>query len=124
MKRRDTVREIDEVAQQFRRAPDRPDGRILRPRLENQILKKAHQRLRTAAWRSKNDTIGRPSSEVLAKALLLAICTSPNFQNLLDDDLSIVRETCNTLVERGFALKEIHHVMRKLRARHIGPAGV
>jgi hypothetical protein len=117
-----TVREIDEVTSQFRRSPDRPDGRFVRLRLDGEVMKRAKQRLRTAAWRSENDRRGRPTAEQIGKALLMAVCTSPDFKRLLDADLSIVAVAVEDMVQRRFSRGEIHDVMRRIRHRHVDPA--
>jgi hypothetical protein len=93
MLRSSTVAEIDAVAKEFERMPDRPDARMIR-RPADPSKKRALQRLRTRAWRVDNDKRGRPTSE------------------------TIVRNAVDGLVDRGFALSEIHDVMRKVRRRH------
>jgi hypothetical protein len=117
-----TVQEIDAVTEQFQRSPDRPDGRFVRPRLGGGATQKAKQRLRTAAWRNMNDQKGRPTSEQIGKALLVAVCTSQDFKRLLDADLSIVGIAVEDMVVRGFSRGEIHDVMRRIRHRHVDSA--
>jgi hypothetical protein len=117
-----TVQEIDAVTEQFQRLPDRPDGRFVRPRLDDIAKEKAKQRLRTAAWRNANDRRGRPTGEQIGKALLMAVCTSQDFKHLLDADLSIVGIAVEDMVERGFSRGEIHDVMRRIRHRQVDSA--
>jgi hypothetical protein len=122
MRSPETVTEIDEVARQFARRPDRPDGRFVRLRRDDVAMERAKQRLRTAAWRDANDRRGRPTAEQIGKALLMAVCTSADFKRLLESDLSVVRVAIDDMVERGFVLTEVHDVMRRIRHRHVDPA--
>ena len=114
-----SVDQIDEVTSTFQRLPDRPDGSFLRvPRGQlTPEASKALQRMRTAAWRQQNDRRGRPTSEQIARALLVAVCTSDNFTALIDNELSVVRIAVDDMVERGFALSEIQDTMRGVRRR-------
>ena len=121
-RRLSTVQEIDAVTEQLQRLPDRPDGRFVRPRLDDIAREKAKQRLRTAAWRNANDRRGRPTSEQIGKALLMAVCTSQDFKRLLDADLSIVGIAVEDMVERGFSRGEIHAVMHRIRHRQVDSA--
>ena len=117
--RKSTVKEIDEVRNtMFSRAPDRPGARV--PADSNE--KKAKQRLWTAAWRKSNDDRKRPSSEQIGRALLLAVCTAPDFQSLMEADLSVVTYALADLETRGFKRSEIADVMRRIRSRYVRPA--
>jgi len=122
MRSPEDVREVDEVARQFARRPDRPDGRFVRLRLDDVAMEKAKQRLRTAAWRDANDRKGRPTAEQIGKALLMAVVTSPSFKRLLDSDLSVVAVAVEDMVQRGFDRGQVHDVMRRIRHRHVDPA--
>ncbi len=115
-----SVSEIDQIKElTFERLPDRPDGAIIRvPRAK--LAKeeaRALQRLRTAAWRQQNDRRRRPTSDQVARALLVAVCASPDFLALVDSEISVVRIAVDDLVERGFRLDEIQDVMRGIRRR-------
>lgn len=115
-----TVNHIDEVRKSmFSRAPDRPDARIIMRRADAVEVRRAKQRLRTAAWRKSNDENGRPTAEQIGKALLVSICMSPDFKKLMQEELSLIRVALNSLVDRGFRSKEIEDVMRRIRARHV-----
>lgn len=116
---KDDVAFVDDVAKQFVRGADRPDGKFVRLRLVDDQLTKAKQRLRTAVWRDANDRKGRPTSDQIGRALLMAVCTTRDFAKLLDADLSVVRRATDDMVARGFKLSEIHSVMRKIRWRHV-----
>jgi hypothetical protein len=122
MRSPETVQEVDEVARQFARRPDRPDCRFVRLRRDDVAMEKAKQRLRTAAWRDANDRKGRPTAEQIGKALLMAVCTSADFKRLLDADLSIVAVAVEDMVLRGFDRGQVHDVMRRIRHRHVDPA--
>lgn len=114
-----TVAEIDQVRiATFSRNPDRPDGRFVRNRVAGRDVAKARQRLRTAAWRSDNDRRGRPSSDQIGRALLMAVVTSPDFADLVEGELTVVRMALNSMQENGFDLAEVQDVMRKIRRRH------
>ncbi|MCC8962491.1 hypothetical protein H8A95_09255 [Bradyrhizobium sp. Pear76] len=96
MLRRSTADEIDEVRMTtFLRSPDRPSARMFRQPQDPKTAK-ARQRLRTAAWRKDNDDKGRPTTEVIGKALLLAVVESADFQAFMDAELSIVMLACNS----------------------------
>jgi len=114
------VAEIDEVrVSTFSRNPDRPSGRFVRARVDGgRDVAKARQRLRTAAWRRSNDERGRPSSDQIGRALLMAVVTSPDFGNLVDNELTVVRRALNAMQSNGFDLNEIQDVMRRIRRRH------
>lgn len=118
--RKGTVKEIDEVRKNmFSRAPDRPGARVRVGPEE----KKAKQRLWTAAWRKSNDDRRRPSSEQIGRALLMAVCTAPDYQLLLQSKFSVVGHALVQLEVRGFERSEIADVMSRIRARHVRPAG-
>lgn len=115
-----TTDHIDEVRRSmFSRAPDRPDARIIKRRADAVEVRRAKQRLRTAAWRKSNDENGRPTAEQIGKALLMSICISPDFKALMQEELSLIRLAINNLVDRGFRSREIEDVMRRIRARHV-----
>jgi hypothetical protein len=116
-----TIDHIDEIRTSFfSRAPDRPDARIIRCRADSPEVRRAKQRLRTAAWRKNNDVNGRPTTEQVAKALLMSVCASPDFKKLMQEELSLVRSAINDLVDRGYRSKEIEDVMRRIRSKHVG----
>lgn len=116
--RKGTLGEIDEVRKTFERAPDRPGARVPVDPEE----KKARGRLWTAAWRKSNDDRKRPSSEQIGRALLMAVCTAPDYQLLLQSELSVVAHALAYLEVRGFARTQIADVMGRIRARHVRPA--
>ncbi|MBN8974124.1 MAG: hypothetical protein J0H51_19200 [Rhizobiales bacterium] len=114
------VAEIDEVRSSiFGRNPDRPDGRFVRsPVGGGRDVAKARQRLRTAAWRRDNDAKGRPTSDQIGRALLMAVVTSPDFADLVEGELTVVRRALNSMQSNGFDLAQTQDVMRRLRRRH------
>lgn len=114
------VAEIDEVrVSTFSRNPDRPDARFVRNRVSGgRDVAKARQRLRTAAWRRSNDERGRPTADQIGRALLMAVVTSPDFADLIDRELTVVRRALNSMQSNGFDLNEIQDVMRRIRRRH------
>ena len=114
------IDEINEVAQSFERLPDRPNGRFVRRPVDPELAK-AKQRLRTRVWRLNNDRLGRPTSEQIGSALLLAFCTSQHFEKLMQEELSVIQVAVNDMIDRGFQRKQIEAVMRKVRRQHVGP---
>lgn len=115
------VAEIDEVRHSmFSRNPDRPSGRFVRVAVTGgRDVAKARQRLRTAAWRRDNDARGRPTSDQIGRALLMAVVTSEDFGSLIDNELTVVRRALNDMQTNGFDLAEVQDVMRKIRRRHV-----
>ena len=119
---RSSVDEIDEVRDvTFERLPDRPDGGFVRRRRDvppSPAELKALQRLRTAAWRLDNDRRGRPTTDQIARALLVAICASSrSFEQLVDAEVGFVRDAVDDMIARGFVRSEIEDVMRHIRRR-------
>lgn len=114
------VVEIDDVrTSTFSRNPDRPDARFIRSRVTGGCdVAKARQRLRTAAWRRDNDAKGRPTSDQIGRALLMAAVTSPDFADLMDNEVTVVRRALNAMQSNGFDLSEVQDVMRRIRRRH------
>jgi len=115
------VAEIDEIrVSTFSRNPDRPSGRFVRVAATGgRDVAKARQRLRTAAWRRSNDDRGRPTADQIGRALLMAVVTSPDFADLLDNELTVVRRALNAMRANGFDLAETQDVMRRIRRRHV-----
>lgn len=115
------VAEIDEIrVSTFGRNPDRPDGRFVRSRVSgSRDVAKARQRLRTAAWRRSNDERGRPTADQIGRALLMAVVTSEDFSDLIDNELTVVRRALNAMQDNGFDLSEAQDVMRRIRRRHV-----
>lgn len=116
------LQQVREARQLFVRSPDRPDGRFIRRRNEDEQLAKERHALRTAAWRKQCDERGRPTADQIGRALVMAICTHEKFVHMFRWPGSLVDIALSDLEARGFRREEIVDVMQRIRWRHVDPA--
>jgi hypothetical protein len=115
----DQISHIDLLQRQRHpRSESRPRSRTIeqagRP---DPALRKAKDRLRTAAWRNEQDQLGRPEASVIAMALLKALCTIESVEQVDEKFAGIMTKALQDLEARGFSLAETKAVMRRLRKR-------
>jgi hypothetical protein len=105
-------------ATEFERSEDRPDSRTAAPGQRMSLdQKRARDRLRTASWRCQQDRLKRPEANVIAMALLKAVCTA-SAEGFDADSKAILGAALLDLHRRGYALAEVKEVMRRLRIRY------
>ena len=80
-------------------------------------LRKAKDCLRAAAWRCQQDQRRRPEAAVVAMALLKALCTVENQEQVDGRSAGILTAALLDLHDRGFSIAEVNAVMRRLRKR-------
>jgi hypothetical protein len=115
----DKISQIELLQRQYQtRSESRPRSRTIehagRP---DPALRKAKDRLRTAAWRNEQDQLCRPEAAVIAMALLKALCTSESVEQIDEKSVGILTKALHDLEARGFSLVETRAVMRRLRKR-------
>jgi hypothetical protein len=117
-----TVDQIDQARQQyFARSPDRPQGRVRTRSRKSEEIKKAESRLRTAAWRSQLDKLGRPESDTVAIQLLVCLIDVARESGFEVADLPETKKAFDkmfdVMTERGFQRGEIEAVIKRLTPR-------
>jgi hypothetical protein len=117
-----SVAEIDQArAAYFERNPDRPQGRVrARSRKPADVLK-AESRMRTAAWRSQLDKLGRPESDQVALQFLVCLIDVAREAGHEVADLPETRRAFDRMFaamsERGFQRSEVEAVVRRMTRR-------
>jgi hypothetical protein len=115
----DQISHIDLLRQQYQtRSDSRPRSRTIehagRP---DPALRKAKDRLRTAAWRNEQDQLRRPEANTIGMAILKVICTAESVDQFDENSVVILTKALQDLEARGFSLVETKAVMRRLRKR-------
>jgi hypothetical protein len=117
-----TVEQIDEArSAYFTRQPDRPKGRVRARSRQPVELVRAKSRLRTAAWRSQLDKLGRPESDTVALTLLVCLIDVARESGHEVEDLPETKRAFDrmfdTMAARGFQRNEVEAVIRRMTRR-------
>jgi hypothetical protein len=117
-----TVEQIDAARRQyFERSPDRAQGRVRTRSRQTEELKKAKSRLRTAAWRSQLDKLGRPETDQVAVQFLVCLIDIARENGHAVDDLPETKAAFDRLFSvmtvRGFRRGEVEAVVKRMTRR-------
>jgi hypothetical protein len=112
--------DADSAARHFR-SDDRPRSDFgLRTKAKKKPLElvRAIGRARTRAWRQRNDSEGRPESNTVGRALLIALAMSPDLDQRLDKgDAYLVAVMMEILDLSGYSKESVKSAIHRFRQR-------
>lgn len=119
------VAAIDETrrTEHWRDNDCRPDARIFKPRSTGRVppeIVRSQTRLRTAAWRNRNDARRAPDAREIGMAMVNALITS-RLSELTWTDRDLLGRALTDLQSRGYSIIEVRNVLRRMRTKYVDP---